>query len=255
MFLEYVPFVLGAGLLGLVVGVVVGFTAIGTALLGTSGLIVLFDMPPVLAVGTMAAGGLVLMASGTFQHYRQGHVILPVALLFSIPAVPTAYLTARYAAEINEVVPLTSIIGGVIVLSVVLLFYRYVIVRPAPRALAVPRWKIYAAFVLGCVFGPLMGATSISGSIIVIAFLMILKLPSPQAVGTTSAVAALSLLLASVAHLGQGNIDWLALAGLVPGVIVGATIGARYVSLVPRQALRVVILVVLFAAGIMVFVN
>ena len=252
---ELILLLLGYAGWGLLVGHVVGLTAIGKALLGTPGLIVLFGMPPVTAVGTMAVAGCAMMTTGTLQHIRQRTVVLPIAVLFSITAIPAAYLTARHAAAIDEIVPLKNIIGAILIISVVVLFYRYIILRPKPRVLVVsPRAK-RAAPLLGLVFGALAGATSISGSIIVIAFIMLLKLPSPHAVGTTSAVAAISLLPASVAHIGQSNVDWTAVVGLLPGVVVGSTLGARYVNRVPRQALRVVILIVLLAAAVLVIAN
>lgn len=246
---------LGFALWGLFVGLIVGFTALGKGLLGVPGLIVLFGVPPVPAVGSMAIAGFLMMLSGAITHGRNGNILLRLAVLFSITAVPASYLTATYANQIGEVFPLETIIGVVIIISVLLLFYRYVIMRAKPRELSVDRWKLIASPFLGIVLGALMGATSISGSIIVIAFIMVLKLPSPHAVGTTSAVAAVSLLVASVAHLQQGNVDWIVVAGLTPGVLIGAALGARYVNLVPRQALRMVILVILFAAGLMVFLG
>ncbi len=242
----------GLALWGFFVGLMVGFTAIGKGLLGIPGLIVLFQVPPVMAVGSMAVAGFLMMLSGTVQHYRSGNVVVPVALLFSATAIPASYLGARFANDLNALVPLETIIGIVIVLSVALLFYRYVIVRAQPRELKVDRWQLVLSPVIGLILGILMGSTSISGSIIVIVFIMVLKLPSPNAVGTTSVVAAVSLLIASVAHLQEGNVDWALVAALTPGVLVGAWLGARYADRVPRQMLRIVILLLLLVAGIMV---
>ncbi len=247
------PHLIGFAAWGLLVGLLVGFTAIGTALLGIPGLIVLFQVPAVPAVGSMAVAGFFMMVSGTLQHYRNGNVLASIALPFAATAVPGSYIAATYARAINEFIPLETILGTVIIISVVVLFYRYIIMRAKPRELSLPRWKFMLSPMLGLVLGVLMGATSISGSIIVIAFIMLLKLPSPQAVGTTSFVAAVSLLVASVAHIQQANVEWLVVAGLTPGMFVGATLGARYVDRLPRQALRVSILVILFVAGIMVF--
>lgn len=244
--------IIGFALWGLFIGLVVGFTAIGKGLIGTPGLIVFFGIAPVSAVGSMAVAGFFMMLSGTWQHYRSGNVILPVSLLFSLTALPASYVAATFASQINEVLPLKTVIGVVIILSVALLFYRYVIMRASPRELSVDRWKLVLSPALGLVLGTLMGATSISGSIIVIAFIMLLKLPSPNAVGTTSLVSCVALLVASVAHTQQGNVDWTLVAGLVPGVLAGAALGAAYMDRVPRQALRMVILVLLFAAGLMV---
>lgn len=248
-------FMLGVAGWGAVVGAVVGFTAIGKGLLGTPGLIVLFGMDPVLAVGTMAVAGVAMMAAGSVTHAREGNVEWRVALLFSALAMPCSYLAARFAREINDIVPLKSVIAVVIVLSVGLLFYRYVIMRAPARELDVKRVHLILAPLIGIVLGFLLGATSISGSIIVIVFILLLKLPSPHAVGTTSVVSAVSLAVASVAHLQQGNVDMVVLAGLLPGVLLGSIIGARYVNRVPRQALRIGILVILLAAAVMIVVD
>ena len=247
--------IIGFALWGLFVGLVVGFTAIGKGLIGTPGLIVFFGIPPVTAVGSMAVAGFAMMLSGTLRHYKSGNVILPVALLFSVSALPASYIAATYASSLNEVFPLETVIGVVIIVSAALLFYRYVIVKASPRELSVNRQTLTLSPVLGLFLGALMGATSISGSIIVIAFIMLLRLPSPNAVGTTSLVSAASLLVASVAHVQSGNIDWSVVAAMVPGVLVGAAIGATYMDRVPRQALRMGILVLLLAAGLMVLLG
>ncbi|TVQ38238.1 MAG: sulfite exporter TauE/SafE family protein [Spirochaetaceae bacterium] len=246
---------LGYAAWGAVVGAVVGFTAIGIGLLGTPGLIVLFGMDPVLAVGTMTVGGFVMMLSGSWQHYRAGNVVLPIALLFSATAMPLSYLTARHARAINSVVPLRTVMGVVILLSVTLLFYRYVVMRPRPRELEVRPWKLWLSPILGAALGVLIGSTSISGSILIIACILVLKLPSPNAVGITSAVATVSLLVASLAHMRHGNIAWSALTGLLPGVFAGAAIGAHFASRVPRQVLRIAILIILLAAGAMLILG
>ncbi|MEM6332776.1 MAG: sulfite exporter TauE/SafE family protein [Planctomycetota bacterium] len=240
---------------GLCVGLMVGFTAVGKGLLGVPGLIVIFQMPPIVAVGSMAVAGFVMMLSGSVQHYRCGNVVPRIAVLFSVTAVPASYLGARFADTLNAFLPLQFVIGVVILASVAVLFYRYVIARAEPRKLRVARWQLVLSPVLGVALGALMGATSISGSVIVIVFIMALKLPSPKAVGTTSFVSAISLLLASVAHVQEGNVDWAVVACLTPGAIAGAALSARYAERAPRQVLRVVILAVLLAAGVMLLLD
>lgn len=235
---------------GITVGLMVGFTAIGIGLLGTPGLIVLFGMDPVTAVGTMTVGGFLMMLSSSVQHYRAGNVVPWIAFSLAATAMPTSYLTARYAQEINAVIPLKSVMAFVLLLSTGLLFYRYVIMRPKPRPLEVARWKLLVAPLLGAGLGVLIGATSISGSILILACILILKLPSPHSVGITSVVAVVSLLVASVAHVQQANVAWGVLVGLLPGVLVGSGIGAFFAGRVPRQMLRIGILLVLVAAGI-----
>ena len=240
---------------GAVVGIVVGFTAVGTGLLGIPGLIVLFGMDAVIAVGTMAVAGVFMMTMGAITHFRNGNVEPRIALNFSLTAVPASYFAASNARRLNDVVPLEIIIAVVIVISVVLLFHRYLILRPAPRELRVTRAHYMAAPVVGLVMGLLIGSASISGSIIVIALILVLKLPSPHAIGTTSVVSAISLAIASVAHIRGGNVDWVVVVALVPGVLLGSALGARYVNRVPRDALRVGILLILLAAAVMMIVR
>ncbi len=253
--MEFPVLLLLYALWGLVVGLMVGFTAIGKGILGTPGLMIFFGLEPVIAVGTMGFAGVVMMLASVVQHCKEKNVEWRIAGIFSVTAIPASYLAAYHADAINEVLPLKFIIGVIILASTALLFLRYVVMKPKPRVLEVPRWKLVASPFLGLVLGALMGATSISGSIIVIVFLLVLKLPSPISVGTTSAVACVSLAVAAIAHITEGHMCWPAVIGLVPGVIIGAAIGARYVNRVPRQLLRYGILVILIIAGVMVLVK
>ncbi|NQT60999.1 MAG: sulfite exporter TauE/SafE family protein [Bacteroidetes bacterium] len=245
---------LGFALWGAIVGIIVGFTAVGTGLLGVSGLMIIFGLEPLIAVGTMGIAGFFLMLSGTVQHKKNDNIHIPVALMTAATAVPMSYITATYAEKINEVISLRFILGGIIILSVVLLFYRYFIMKSDEAPFQFSTWKKFSAPVMGIILGGLMGVTSISGSILVVMFLLVMHMPATMAVGTTSAVSAVSLLVAGIAHVQGGNIDWQAIIGLIPGALIGAAVGAKFSDRVPVKFLRIGILVILLAAGIMIFV-
>ena len=70
------------------------------------------------------------MISSTIKHYRHRNVDMKTVLAFSITAVPLSYVFARYKARINDVVPLTTIIAGAIVLSVITLIHRLTHIIP-----------------------------------------------------------------------------------------------------------------------------
>ncbi|MBC8452505.1 MAG: sulfite exporter TauE/SafE family protein [Spirochaetes bacterium] len=245
---------LGFALWGAVVGVIVGFTAVGIGLLGVSGLMIIFGLDPLIAVGSMGIAGFFLMLSGAVQHKKNNNIHIPVALMTAVTAVPFSYIAASFSEEINEIIPLRFILGGIIILSVVLLFYRYFIMKGDETPFQFSKWKKFTAPVLGIILGGLMGVTSISGSILVVMFLLVLQMPAAMAVGTTSAVSAVSLMVAGIAHIQGGNIDWQAIAGLMPGALIGAAVGAKFSDRVPVKVLRIGILVILLAAGIMIFV-
>ncbi|MCK5155897.1 MAG: sulfite exporter TauE/SafE family protein [Spirochaetales bacterium] len=239
---------------GAAVGTIVGFTAVGTGLLGVSGLMLIFGFDPLISVGTMGVTGFFLMFSGAIQHKKNNNIHMPVALMTAATAVPMSYITATYAEKINDIIPLRYILGGIIILSAGLLFYRYFIMKNDEAPFQFSTWKKFSAPIMGIILGGLMGVTSISGSILVVMFLLVMHMPAVMAVGTTSAVSAVSLLVAGIAHVHGGNVDWPAILGLVPGALIGAAIGAKFSDYVPVKILRIGILLILLAAGVMIFV-
>ena len=87
--------------------------------------------------------GAVMMFAGVLQHIRERNVEWRIAGLFAVTAIPCSYVAADYSDAISEVVPLRMLIGGVILLSTVLLFYRYVIMKPKPRELLHSRHDLH----------------------------------------------------------------------------------------------------------------
>lgn len=237
------------GSFGLVLGCMVGMTSIGKGLIGTTGLILL-GVESAAAVGTVGLAGVFMMLSSTVKHYRNKNVHMHTVWTFSVTAVPASYFFATYKGRINEVVPLTDIIAVAIILSVITLVYKFFISSAevadkeyVGRGVAIP-------VLLGAVLGFFIGATSISGSLIVIAFMLVLKMSEKLAIGTTNFVAIFSLIGASVGHVMSGHVDWLVLAVFTPMVMIGAYGGAHYTSVMPKKPLRIIILALLFVAAV-----
>lgn len=247
--------IIGSVLWGIVIGLLVGFTSIGTGMIGVPGLVWFFGLDMVKAVGTMGLGGGVTMVTAVYSHFRQGNVVMRVVGPYLLTALPSSFLAAYWVKSINNVVNLKLIVGVMIVFATALLFYRFVIMKPQPRVLEVTSRTLLLAAIVGIVTGALMGATSIAGTPVMISFLLILRLPSPYAVGTACAVDAVSLLTAAVAHTMKGNINWAIEAGLIPGLVVGAMVGSKLVNRVPRQVLRYAILGILVVAGVVLIVR
>lgn len=239
----------GIAVFGLVLGCVVGMTSIGKGLIGTPGLIFL-GVSSTAAVGTVGLAGVFMMITSAFKHYKHKNVHMPTVWSFSITAVPCSYIFARYKSQINDVVPLTNIIAVAIVLSVVTLIYKFFISKSDHDSKVYEGKGIVVPLLLGAVLGFFIGATSISGSLIVIAFMLILKMPEKLSIGTTNFVAVFSLMAASVAHVMSGHVDWLVFAAFTPTVMIGAYIGAHLTNVMPQKPLRIIILALLFIAAI-----
>jgi len=238
---------------GLILGLIVGSTSVGTGLIGTPALMFLFGLPPLYAVGTMSVAGTVMMTSGAVKHFKKGFLLAKIALPFMITSFPTAFVTGLYGQQINDVIPLKWIMGFLIIASSVFLLTRLLVKEKEIEDFQVQPWQVAFSPVLGILSGFLMGATSISGSIILLAFLIVLKLPERYAVGTASIVAGLTLAVSSVAHIISHNVDYHILIPLIPGVIGGAYGGAHLSHKIPVKVIRFALIIILLGAGVGLF--
>jgi uncharacterized membrane protein YfcA len=85
--------------------------------------------------------------------------------------------------------------------------------------------------------------------------MLLLKMPEKLAIGTASCVAMFSLAAAAIAHVASGDVDIKVLSVFAPAVIIGSFTGAHLTDLVPKKPLQIIILCLLFIAGICVFFN
>ncbi|MDA3799210.1 MAG: sulfite exporter TauE/SafE family protein [Kiritimatiellae bacterium] len=246
-------FLIGMLVFGLLLGTVVGMTAIGTGLIGTSGFI-LFGMNKFQAVGTIGLAGVFLMLSSVIKHYKNKNVNLRTAVFFSITAFPMSFICAQHKEQLNEYINLTYIIAIAIIISVITLVYKFFICKKPDIVKFENSAKTdILSVVLGLFIGFFIGATSISGSMIVITMMLILKMPEKLAIGTTSSIAIVSLVAASVAHITHGHVNWPVFAIFTPTVMIGGYFGAHFADKMPQKQLRIIILALLFIAAIALF--
>jgi uncharacterized membrane protein YfcA len=111
------------------------------------------------------------------------------------------------------------------------------------------------SLILGVFIGFFIGATSISGSMIVISMMLVLKMPEKLAIGTTSCIAIVSLIAASVAHISNGHVNWPIFFTFTPTVMIGGYFGAHMAHKMPQKPLRILILSLLFVAAIVLFMK
>jgi len=242
-------------LFGLFLGTVVGMTAIGAGLIGTSGLI-LFGVDKFQAVGTIGFAGVFLMLSSVLKHYKNKNVNIRTAVYFSITAFPMSFICAQYKEQLNSFINLKYVIATAIIISVVTLVYKFFICKKPDVVFFVSSTKTnIMSVVLGVFIGFFIGATSISGSMIVIAMMLILKMPEKLAIGTTSCIAIVSLIAASVAHISNGHVNWQIFFTFTPTVMIGGYWGAHMAHKMPQKPLRIIILTLLFIAAIVLFIK
>ncbi|MFW5882701.1 MAG: sulfite exporter TauE/SafE family protein [Planctomycetota bacterium] len=247
--------IVGLALFGVFLGAVVGMTAIGNGLLGIP-VLILLGVGKYVAVGTVGFAGVFMMASGAYRHHKNGNVDMRISLWFLVASVPMSFFSAAFKESVNAVIDLTYIIAIAIFLSIGVMLDRTIRVRSEPEAESPPpRIGVVPILLIGLAMGFLIGTTSISGSLIFIAFVLALRMSDHRAVGTTNFVAIFSLASASVAHIAHGQVDWPLFAVFTPAVMLGAYIGAQLTHVLPRVWLRLSVLTLLLAAGVSLLVK
>jgi uncharacterized membrane protein YfcA len=90
--------------------------------------------------------------------------------------------------------------------------------------------NFFIAGLIGLVSGVTSGLFGVGGGIIMVPAMIYLMSPHirdiKQAIGTSLVVIIPTALMGSYKHLQQGNVEWRAVAGLVPLAIAGSYLGA-----------------------------
>jgi len=249
---------------GFVVGVVVGLTGMGGGALMTPALIFLGvgggSAATIVAADLTAAA--VYKTGGAVVHAKEGSPNLKLAMWLIIGSVPMAF-AGPYAVkafttdaeELDRVLKLS--IGFALLFAAATYAARlYINLRrvrsggdpgdPNPPVRPIP------TLLVGMIGGLLVGVTSVgSGSVIMIALLMLYPgLSAVKLVGTDLVQAVPLVLAAAVANIAIHGLDWEITLPLIAGSVPGTLIGARIAPRVPQSYIRRGIVVVLTMSGV-----
>jgi uncharacterized membrane protein YfcA len=247
---------------GFVVGVVVGLTGMGGGALMTPALIFLGvgDAATVVTADLTAAA--VYKTGGAVVHHREGTPNLSLAKWLIIGSVPTALLgpylvswVTDDAEELDQVLKLC--IGFALLLAALTYALRLWINLRRVRAGRHstddnPAVRVVPTLLVGALGGLLVGVTSVgSGSVIMIALLMLYPgLSAAKLVGTDLVQAVPLVLAAALSNIALHGLDWGVLVPLLIGSVPGTILGARLAPRVPQSIIRRGIVVVLTMSGV-----
>ncbi len=247
---------------GFVVGVVVGLTGMGGGALMTPALLFLGVGEAATVVTADLTAAAVYKTGGAIVHKREGSPHMQLAMWLMVGSIPMALLGPHLIAwvaddteQLNHI--LTLCIGFALLLAASTYALRlYVqlirirrgehdgdehpVVRPVPTLL------------VGMLGGLLVGITSVgSGSVIMIALLMLYPaLSAVKLVGTDLVQAVPLVLAAAISNIFLHGIDWGVLIPLLIGSVPGTLIGARIAPKVPQSFIRRGITIVLTMSGV-----
>lgn len=231
--------------LGLVTGVMSAAFGVGGAVISTPGLRLL-GAPALVAVGSTLPAILPGAVAGTLRYWREGLVDRRVVAL----AVPAGMAGAVAGALATEAVPGEGHWLMVATALVVGMTAGRLAASPRPRPRGAEateqRPPAAAAVGIGLVAGLFSGLLGVGGgTILVPAFLTLLRLPLKETIATSLACVGILAVPAAATHAYLGHIDWRFALLLAATVVPGARIGAGLTIRSGEHRLRVAVAAVL----------
>lgn len=249
---------------GFVVGIVVGLTGMGGGALMTPALLFLGagegEAATVVAADLTAAA--IYKTGGAAVHARQGSPNLKLAKWLIIGSVPMAlagpYVVTALTDDPDELdYVLKMSIGFALLLAAATYALRLYLNLRRVRSggaeeEADPMIRPIATLLVGALGGLLVGVTSVgSGSVIMVALLMLYPgLSAVRLVGTDLVQAVPLVLAAAISNVAIHGLDWALLIPLVIGSVPGTILGSRLAPRVPQSFIRRGIVVVLTMSGV-----
>lgn len=247
---------------GFVVGIVVGLTGMGGGALMTPALLFLGVGSPAVVVTADLTAAAIYKTGGAIVHKREGSPNMRLAMWLMIGSIPMALLGPHLVAwftddteQLNHVLVIS--IGFALLLAAATYALRlYVNLRRVRSGTHIhdddPKIRIVPTLLVGMLGGLLVGITSVgSGSVIMIALLMLYPgLSAVKLVGTDLVQAVPLVLAAAISNIALHGIDWEILVPLVLGSVPGTIIGSMLAPRVPQSFIRRGIVVVLTMSGV-----
>lgn len=246
---------------GFFVGVVVGLTGMGGGALMTPALIFLGVGETATVVTADLTAAAVYKTGGALTHAREGSPNFGLAKWLILGSVPMAFLGPYLVKQFTDPATIDDVlkmcIGFALLFAATTYALRlYVNLRMmqsgAPAPDDNPTIRPLVTLLVGAVGGLLVGITSVgSGSVIMIALLMLYPgLSAVKLVGTDLVQAVPLVLAAAISNIAIHGLDWGILIPLIVGSVPGTLLGSKIAPKVPQSILRRGIVVVLTMSGV-----
>ncbi len=150
------------------------------------------------SVGVALGSAFLVTLTNTLSYHKKGHVPWKLVLKVALPAAALALVSASSAQMLSEKV-LLMVLGAVLVLLGVFLFYQKVLLKGGKDGVDYPSWSYP---VLGGVSGTLSGMTGIGAGLLFMPFYMTNKLVAVgRAVACSNASMVFSTFVGSVVYV------------------------------------------------------
>lgn len=233
----------------LVVGLVLGLIGGGGSILTVPVMVYLIGINPVTATAYSLFVVGVTSVFGTYQNFKKKLVDLKTAVIFSIPAFITVYLTRRFIVPAIPEVVFT--IGGFDISKDVFIMVFFAVIMLLASISMIIKTKVksnlnetitynYPVIAAeGILVGLLTGIVGAGGGFLIIPALVILtKLPMKKAIGTSLLIIAAKSLIGFLGDLHNLEIEWSFLLLFTSFSIIGIIVGVYISKFISSKKLK-----------------
>jgi len=247
-------------LAGAGVGFAVGLTGVGGGSLMTP-LLILFNFPTHIAIGTDLIYAAVTKSSGVIAHARQATINWDIVYRLSLGSIPssiaTVYLIKNHfgSPESYQHILLTTL-GLMLIITAIVIVLKPKLQRSFDITNSehsrLKRHQGKLTTLMGVFLGICVTLTSVGAGAFGAAILMLLypRLNSVTIIGTDIAHAVPLTFIAGLGHMQLGNVDFALLGSLLIGSIPAIHIGSKLSKKLPNNLLQPILASILFFIGV-----
>ena len=230
---------------GFFIGFLIVYSGVGGGALVIPVMLLLFDTPPSLAIGTASVFATMTKTAAGMQHWRIGNVNVRLCALFASAAIPGVLITSvtvNYYAQAGEESFqqfLRYLIAAAVIVSLAAAQFR-----PSTTASA-PALLLSAGFVVGAV----MGATGVGGGVLIVPALLLLSNETPKrVVGASIVIALLLSAVTAVVYAGGGQIDYGLAAWMTVGAMLAVVPATKLLRVSSQKTVKIIVHVLIVIA-------
>jgi len=242
---------------GFIVGLLIGLTGVGGGSLMTPILLIFFNQPAAVAVGTDLLYAAITKSAGIFAHGKLGNIDWRVVRLLALGSVPASIITSIYLSNMDvfsdsAVATIKFWLGIALMLTALSVVFRNQLARLSKSGHWIkPQYASSLTVILGLTLGFLVTLTSVGAGALGVTALLILY-PNhsiTKIIGTDVAHAVPLTLIAGLGHVTIGTVDYSLLGTLLIGSIPGIWLGSHLSARVAEHWLRVLLAIILVYVG------
>lgn len=227
-------------------------------------ILLLFQYPAPVAIGTDLLYAAITKASGAASHHKRGNVNWKIVGILALGSIPASLLlhalfldqSFQESAEFEEL--LTSSLGLMLIVTAFILLFRERLRkgaaedRPPFIMKTIHRYRGPMTWLMGLLLGICVTLSSVGAGAFGAAILLVIysQTPAARIIGTDIAHAVPLTFIAGLGYLASGYVDLELLGSLLLGSLPAIHFGSKLSARVPDRVLQQILIALLLALGV-----